>query len=93
LRRDRTSAPDIVLPIRAARGGLAISETRRKTPTNVKHLRNRNELRPVAKGEPTSVANVRLLCRDCNRTKGDSIKELVYGMYWYMEGREEEEPT
>ena len=32
---------------------------------------------PVAKGGPTTVANIRLLCRDCNRTKGDSTKDLL----------------
>jgi 5-methylcytosine-specific restriction endonuclease McrA len=48
---------------------------------------------PVAKGGPTTVANIRLLCRDCNRTKGDSTKDLVYGMYWYMKGCDESESS
>lgn len=30
---------------------------------------------PVAKGGPTSVDNLRVLCRTCNRTKSDSLKE------------------
>ena len=30
---------------------------------------------PVAKGGPTNVDNLRVLCRDCNRKKSDSLKE------------------
>lgn len=30
---------------------------------------------PVAKGGPTTVENLRLLCRSCNRKKSDSLKE------------------
>jgi hypothetical protein len=37
---------------------------------------------PVAKGGPTTVANIRLLCRDCNRKKGDSTKEMIYPVGW-----------
>jgi 5-methylcytosine-specific restriction endonuclease McrA len=32
---------------------------------------------PHAKGGPTSVENIRLLCRDCNRKKSDSLAELL----------------
>ena len=37
---------------------------------------------PMAKGGPTTVASIRLLCRDCNGTKGESTKDLVYGNFW-----------
>ncbi len=30
---------------------------------------------PVAKGGPTSVSNIRVLCRKCNRKKSDSLNE------------------
>jgi hypothetical protein len=33
---------------------------------------------PRSKGGPTSVENVRLLCRSCNRKKSDSLKELLW---------------
>ena len=32
---------------------------------------------PHAKGGPTAVANIRLLCRTCNRKKGSSLNELL----------------
>ena len=32
---------------------------------------------PHSKGGPTSVDNLRLLCRDCNRTKSDSLREIL----------------
>jgi hypothetical protein len=32
---------------------------------------------PHAKGGPTTVANIRLLCRTCNRKKGSSLHELL----------------
>jgi hypothetical protein len=32
---------------------------------------------PHAKGGPTSVENIRLLCRPCNRKKSDSLPELL----------------
>jgi hypothetical protein len=34
---------------------------------------------PVSKGGPTSVENLRVLCEDCNRGKGDSIEEITDG--------------
>ncbi|MBK6959397.1 MAG: HNH endonuclease [Nitrosomonas sp.] len=30
---------------------------------------------PVSKGGPTTVENLRILCRTCNRKKSDSLKE------------------
>lgn len=33
---------------------------------------------PVAKGGPTSVENLRVLCRDCNKSKSDSLEEHLY---------------
>lgn len=32
---------------------------------------------PYSKGGPTTVENLRLLCRSCNRKKSDSLKELL----------------
>lgn len=32
---------------------------------------------PVSKGGPTSVANLRLLCRPCNRTKSNAVDALL----------------
>jgi 5-methylcytosine-specific restriction endonuclease McrA len=32
---------------------------------------------PFSKGGATSVENVRLLCRPCNRKKADSLRELL----------------
>jgi len=32
---------------------------------------------PYTKGGPTTIANLRLLCRDCNRKKKDSLRGLV----------------
>jgi hypothetical protein len=32
---------------------------------------------PHAKGGPTTVANIRLLCRTCNRKKGSSLAEIL----------------
>jgi 5-methylcytosine-specific restriction endonuclease McrA len=32
---------------------------------------------PHAKGGPTTVANIRLLCRTCNRKKGSSLHEIL----------------
>ena len=32
---------------------------------------------PVSKGGPTTVENIRLLCRTCNRKKSDSLDELL----------------
>jgi len=32
---------------------------------------------PYSKGGPTTVANLRLLCRTCNRKKSDSLNELL----------------
>ncbi len=32
---------------------------------------------PVAKGGPTSVTNLRLLCRPCNRVKSDAMRGLL----------------
>lgn len=32
---------------------------------------------PVAKGGPTAVENIRLLCRACNRRKSDSLEHLL----------------
>lgn len=33
---------------------------------------------PYAKGGPTTVENIRLLCRRCNRKKGDSLSDMLY---------------
>lgn len=32
---------------------------------------------PVSKGGPTSVDNIRLLCRDCNKSKSNSLDEII----------------
>jgi 5-methylcytosine-specific restriction endonuclease McrA len=32
---------------------------------------------PVSKGGPTSVDNIRVLCRDCNRTKSNTLDEFL----------------
>ena len=32
---------------------------------------------PYSKGGPTAVGNIRLLCRDCNRKKSDSLRDLL----------------
>jgi hypothetical protein len=32
---------------------------------------------PYSRGGPTTVENIRLLCRPCNRTKGNSVKEFL----------------
>lgn len=36
-----------------------------------------DHLIPYSKGGPTTVDNIRLLCRPCNRKKSDSLKELL----------------
>jgi hypothetical protein len=33
---------------------------------------------PLSKGGPVSADNIRLVCRPCNRTKGDSLIELLW---------------
>ena len=32
---------------------------------------------PLSKGGPTTVENIRLLCRNCNRNKSDSVDEMI----------------
>jgi len=34
---------------------------------------------PVSKGGPSTVDNIRLLCRNCNRKKSNSLNELLNG--------------
>jgi 5-methylcytosine-specific restriction endonuclease McrA len=36
-----------------------------------------DHLIPHSKGGPTTVDNLRLLCRDCNRKKSDSLAEIL----------------
>jgi len=32
---------------------------------------------PVSKGGPTSADNIRVLCRDCNRSKSNTLDEFL----------------
>lgn len=69
----RTITKSIMLQV-VRRDGQVCKICRRNVPDDEVEF---DHVIPFAKGGSTTVGNLRLLCRDCNRKKSGSIKELV----------------
>jgi len=69
----RTIPKSIMLQV-VRRDGQVCRICRRNIPDNEVEF---DHIIPFAKGGPTTAENLRLLCRECNRKKSGSVKELL----------------
>jgi hypothetical protein len=72
-RTSRTIPREVMLQV-VRRDGPACRMCRRNVRDNEVEF---DHIIPHSKGGPTTTENLRLLCRDCNRKKRDSLKEVV----------------
>jgi len=64
---------DVMLQV-VRRDGQRCQKCWRNVPDNELHF---DHLIPISKGGPSTVANLRVLCQDCNLEKSDDVAELL----------------
>lgn len=72
-RMSRTIPRDVMLQV-VRRDGQACQSCKKNVPDDQVEF---DHLIPLSRGGPTTAENLRLLCRDCNRGKADSLDGIV----------------